>query len=176
MRTQMSDIMSLSASLHHIQGAEGREKVTGRRILMNRLFFAGSILGLLASCQQGDGLPGNADDTQPYSGIAEETVLELTGTEPFWNATITGGQMVWRTPEMPDGVSITVARFAGRGGLSFSGEMEGAALDIAVTPGDCSDGMSDRTYPFTATVQIGREQRNGCAWRVGFDEGMLGEP
>jgi len=24
--------------------------------------------------------------------------------------------------------------------------------------------MSDRTYPFTATLKIGDDTRNGCAW------------
>ena len=39
-----------------------------------------------------------------------------------------------------------------------------ARFALAVTPGDCSDGMSDRTYPFVATLQVAGEQRNGCAW------------
>ncbi|KLI63053.1 COG3650 family protein [Aurantiacibacter marinus] len=145
---------------------------------MNRFYVAAVSSLLLTACQQGggEGLPGNSDDDQPYSGIAEDAVLELTGTEPFWNATINGLSMVWRTPENIDGVNVSVERFAGRGGLSFSGQLEGTALDIAVTPGECSDGMSDRTYPFTATVVIGRDQRNGCAWRAGVDEAALGEP
>jgi uncharacterized membrane protein len=33
-----------------------------------------------------------------------------------------------------------------------------------ITPGVCSDGMSDRTYPFVATLRLGDETRNGCAW------------
>ena len=119
-------------------------------------------------------MPGDSDDTQPYAGIAEDAELRLTGTEPFWGATITDGKLTWSTPENIDGVTVPVERFAGRGGLSFSGEIEGSSLDVAVTPGDCSDGMSDRTYPFTATVQIGSTQYNGCAWREGEDE--LGEP
>jgi uncharacterized membrane protein len=33
-----------------------------------------------------------------------------------------------------------------------------------VTRGACSDGMSDREYPFTVTLQVGEEKRMGCAW------------
>jgi len=33
-----------------------------------------------------------------------------------------------------------------------------------VTPGACSDGMSDRSYPYTVTLQVRGEQRQGCAW------------
>jgi len=37
------------------------------------------------------------------------------------------------------------------------------AVDVMITPGECSDGMSYYVYPFTATLQVGDEQRNGCA-------------
>ena len=37
-------------------------------------------------------------------------------------------------------------------------------FDLMITPGECSDGMSDRTYPYTATLLVGDEQRQGCAW------------
>ena len=57
-----------------------------------------------------------------------------------------------------------VERFAGRGGISFSGELDGAELEMMVTPLACSDGMSDRAYPFTATLKLGEETRKGCAW------------
>lgn len=134
------------------------------------------VIFIVAACQSGDvaGVPGDSDDTQPYAGIAEDAVLKLTGTEPFWGATVAGDTLTWSTPGNIDGVVLPVTRFAGRGGVSFSAELDGATLDVAVTPGECSDGMSDRTYPFTATVQIGNAQRNGCAWREGVDE--LGEP
>ena len=46
----------------------------------------------------------------------------------------------------------------------FSGLRNGEALDLTVTPGACSDGMSDRSYPLTATLRFGPEQREGCAW------------
>lgn len=144
---------------------------------MNRFAIAVLPISLIvAACQSGDAsetVPGDSDDTRPYAGIADDAVVMLTGTEPFWGATVNEGSLTWSTPENIDGVTVPVERFAGRGGVSFSGEIGGAALDIAVTPGECSDGMSDRIYPFTATVQIGREQRNGCAW---IEDQDLGEP
>lgn len=100
----------------------------------------------------------------------------MTGTEPFWGATIADGNLTWATPENSDGTTISVQRFAGRGGLSFSGDLEEAAMDVAITPGDCSDGMSDRVYPFHATVQIGARQYAGCAWREKEDDPDAGNP
>ncbi|HSG33186.1 MAG TPA: hypothetical protein VLA37_01530, partial [Sphingomonadaceae bacterium] len=75
-----------------------------------------------------------------------------------------GTTLVYTTPENIDGTTIEVARFAGRGGLTFSGTYQGSNFDLLLTEGACSDGMSDRTYPFVATLSLGGEVRNGCAW------------
>jgi uncharacterized membrane protein len=141
--------------------------------------ISGAALLVLSACGTGE-VPqatgaqsalGDTEDTTPFSGIAEDAVLRFTGTEPFWGGVVADGRLTWTTPENIDGVTIAVTRFAGRAGLSFSGTLEGQGFDLAVTPGECSDGMSDRTYPFTATVKLGTQQLNGCAWREGDDLG-----
>ena len=125
------------------------------------------LLAALAACSsdhQPAGVPGDTGDTAPFADIPKAETVYFTGTEPFWSAEASGGQLIYRTPENPDGIAIAVERFAGRGGLSFSGSAGGASLDITVTPGECSDGMSDNTYPYTATLALGQDTRFGCAW------------
>lgn len=147
-------------------------------VTVARMATGAAVLAMLAqagcSNAASDLAPGDTDDMAPFAQIAPEDRLRLTGTEPFWGGEITGETLQWSTPDLPDGVAIPVTRFAGRGGLSFSGELEGAALDIAIVPGECSDGMSDRNYPFFAVVQIGSAVSEGCAWRDGVDD--IGEP
>lgn len=115
--------------------------------------------------------PGDADDHRPFAQVAAGEVVHVTGTEPFWGGVIApagaGWQINWSTPELPDGVSAPVDRFAGRGGLSFSGTLQGRPLDIALSPAACSDGMSDRTYPYGVTVQLGDQTLSGCGWTDG---------
>jgi uncharacterized membrane protein len=106
----------------------------------------------------------NGEDTAPYSGIAEDETVHFTGTEPFWGGEVAGKTLTYKTPEHQDGDVVVVERFAGRGGISFSGAIEGAELEMTVTPLECSDGMSDRTYPFTVTLKLADETRNGCGW------------
>jgi len=148
--------------------------------------FAYLILGLaplsLAACQPDTG-SGNAtadaspagvpvpDSTEAYDGIRPDETLHFTGTEPFWGGEVAGASLTYTTPEDQDGTTLTVERFAGRGGLSFSGSLDGAAFEMIATPLECSDGMSDRTYPFTVTLKIGDDLRNGCGWteRKPFD-------
>lgn len=121
--------------------------------------------GLAAGGPEADSrIPGQDGSTQPYDDIGEAETVHLTGTEPFWGGEVSGETLTYETPENPDGRDIRVERFAGRGGVSWSGSLDGVSLDLAVTPVSCSDGMSDRTYPFTATLQLGDETRSGCAW------------
>jgi uncharacterized membrane protein len=112
--------------------------------------------------------PGDADDHDPFAQVAAGEVVHITGTEPFWGGVIepegAGWRLVWSTPELPDGVTVPVDRFAGRGGLSYSGTLQGARLDMALSPARCSDGMSDRTYPYGVTVQLGDQTLSGCGW------------
>ena len=122
----------------------------------------------LAACHSGGAgnakIPGDASSNEPYQGIAPDEVLRFSGTEPFWGGQVSASELTYTTPENPDGQKITVERFAGRGGIAFSGTLGSDALDLVVTEGQCSDGMSDRAYPFTVTLTIGKDQRSGCAW------------
>jgi uncharacterized membrane protein len=122
--------------------------------------LAGLACLLLASC----GTAGQNEQTSAFSEIAQTDAIQATGTEPFWNVRINAGTLTYTTPEDQVGTRIPVERFAGNSGLAFNGTLAGQQLDLLVTKGDCSDGMSDRRYSFTATLRIGEEQRSGCAW------------
>lgn len=121
--------------------------------------------GVLAACQPGGGagVP-DAETQQQLAQIGVSDVVHFVGTEPFWGGQIKGGSLTYTTPENQTGTTIAVERFAGLGGFSYSGTLDAASLDMMVTLGECSDGMSDRTYPFTVTLKIGGETRQGCAW------------
>ncbi len=102
------------------------------------------------------------DDASSFSAIADDEVISLGGTEPFWSIEISGDALVYSTPENIEGDRTSVSRFKGNNGLGFSAVLNGQALEIAVTPGECSDGMSDRLYPYTATVNLGEATLFGC--------------
>lgn len=156
----------------------------GAMTILNRALGATLVAFLLAACDGGTGgdsadpliaaSPGSeqtpttatfgAEDSAPFAEIGADEVLQFTGTEPFWGGKVAGGVLTYSTPEDQDGELVAVDRFAGRNGLSFSGTLKGSDFVMAVAPGECSDGMSDRTYPFTVTLQVKGEQRNGCAW------------
>lgn len=119
----------------------------------------------LAACSDP---PGEISrDTTPFEGVAQTASISALGTEPFWAVEIDpadgGHEAVFTTPEAMEGQAFAVTRFAGNNGLGFSGELAGEPFQLALTPGECSDGMSDRTYPYTATVLRGDTTLYGCA-------------
>lgn len=118
---------------------------------------------LAAACQPlSDGQ--TAPPKEAFDAIAEQETIRLVGTEPFWGGTVARGELVYTSLENQAGERIAVKRFAGNSGLGFSGTRNGQPLDLTITLGTCSDGMSDRSYPYTATLRLGSEQRSGCAW------------
>ncbi len=99
-----------------------------------------------------------------FDAVAPEEAVTLTGTEPFWTLAIAAGEGVWTTPDNQPGTRFAVKRFAGNNGLGFSGELDGKPLTATLTPGECSDGMSDRRFPYVATIALGGETFQGCGY------------
>lgn len=128
---------------------------------------------LAAACTPaGDGID---PDGKAFDAVGPEETVTMLGTEPFWNVTITGERARYSDPEQPEGLAFTVTRFSGNGGLGFSGTLEDKALTATLTPGDCSDGMSDRTFPFVATIALGGETLRGCGYTTGQPYADQGE-
>lgn len=141
---------------------------------MSRSWLAPLALFALSACGGSDPGQGSAAgttlseadsrSTAPYDGIGSDDVVHFVGTEPFWGGQASGTSLVYSTPEDQEGTEYAIERFAGRGGLAFSGTMGETPFEMMITPLRCSDGMSDRMYPFTVTLQIAQEIRSGCGW------------
>lgn len=109
-------------------------------------------------------MPGDPNDHRPWAGIAAKETVHFVGTEPFWGGTAGPDGLTYSTPDNEKGETVPASRFAGRGGVSFSGTLKAGFTTLAVTPGACSDGMSDVRYPLTVMLQIGDTVRQGCGW------------
>ena len=128
------------------------------------IFSAVTCCLVVTACGRGDEVGIGTSQGPAFSDIDSDEVIRLTGTEPFWGGSIGGNTLTYTTVDNPEGSKIAVTRFAGNNGLGFSGSLNGRSLDLAITPGSCSDGMSDRKYPFHVTLRIGNQQLAGCAW------------
>lgn len=107
-----------------------------------------------AACRTQDGAPVDAP------------ALRLVGTEPFWGGTTEGRCVTYSTPEDQAGTRVWARYRARAGGGEWAGELGDAPFVLRTGPapeGGCSDGMSDRRYRWSATIQVGGETRQGCA-------------
>ena len=127
--------------------------------------FAG--LSLSACYDREDSKPKAAPKTQAavtLGGVDLGQPVRALGTEPFWGVEITPDALIYtrvdqptqRAPNRGATVQGTVATFVSSTNLN-------KALNVVLIATECSDGMSDRTYPLTARVEIGDETLTGCA-------------
>lgn len=111
--------------------------------------------------------PAPAEPAPVLGGVDLSQPLRAIGTEPFWAVELTGAEMVYsgvdrpeqRAPQGDPVVRGTMATWESTTGA-------GNPLKVTLTATDCSDGMSDRTYPLTAMVEVGGELLMGCAATV----------
>lgn len=94
--------------------------------------------------------------------------LRAIGTEPFWGARIEGRCVTYSHPEDQDGTRVWTKYTAGaNGGGAWTGALGGRRFELSVRPqAGCSDGMSDRRYPYAADLIVSGERRKGCAERL----------
>lgn len=121
---------------------------------------------VLAACDA----PLGSNENAPPPADAPVTVgpdysgdFDAVGTEPFWTLKIRAASMALARP---DHAEVTTAnpgvRADGDQGV-WDGTLGEQRLVLRLTPGDCSDGMSDRRYGYSAEVWIDGETLRGCA-------------
>ena len=114
-----------------------------------------------AEAPDGDAEPAPASTT--LGGVDLDGDVSLVGTEPFWGVQFTPGSVSYSGLDRPEQtaprpepvVQGTIATWT----MTTDA---GNELVVTLTETECSDGMSDRTYPLTAQVVIGEETLNGC--------------
>lgn len=133
-----------------------------------RLIPAFAVLTLLAACTQDP--PQGPDQPEPpapppvLGGVDLGQPLRALGAEPFWGVDITPTAIKYAGVDRPEqtapnpGPTIT-----GTTAAYATQTVQGDRLEITLIATECSDGMSDRTYPLTARVVIGAETLQGCA-------------
>ena len=142
--------------------------------MRNALWLAG--LTLLAGCTPAEPAPpprATAAHVTPAAAparagkagtaVVRDQRFRAIGTEPFWGIDVLPGRLRYSSPEQPAGVGFAAQTSDGR---RFTGTMAGQAVSLVITPGTCSDGMSDTVYAFTAEVTIGALALHGCARKI----------
>lgn len=115
----------------------------------------------LAAALSGCGPEGTAQSAPAPLAVPES--FHALGTEPFWGLSVQGRTARYSTPEIPEAIATGVTRKTAGGADTVSGEIDRIRFVLTVRPERCSDGMSDRVYPFAAQLRIGDQDLRGCA-------------
>lgn len=109
-------------------------------------------------------VPANSAEPAAAAPAAQPTArYRFTGTEPFWGGTIDGAEILYQTPDDQAGKTILATVSQEGGATRYSGALDGQPFILKLTPGTCSDGMSDTVYPLHAVLAVRGEPRQGCA-------------
>ena len=125
---------------------------------------------VLAAC--GDKQSPSADSsavavTADSATVSTAEPLRALGTEPFWALDIDSTGLRFTTPEDTSGKRFPPNAPSPIAGdtLVWMAETEMVAIHVRIWREPCSDGMSDRTYPYTAIVRVAGTTYRGCADR-----------
>ena len=127
---------------------------------------------VLTACSQGEDPAPAPEPTEPeliLGGVNLNEPLRALGTEPFWAVNIDDAGLVYSGVDRPEERAPNDGPQVAGTTAMWSGQTDqGRPLSVTLIETACSDGMSDRTYPLTARVEIGEEVLNGCAASVDF--------
>ena len=129
-------------------------------------------LPLLVACSGQTSAPASSEDADAAEPLMLGSIdlnqpLRAIGTEPFWAVEMTPANLTYSGVDRPEqafpnpgpDIQGTTAVYA----VEIAG---GSSMTVTLMTTECSDGMSDRLYPLTATVEVGDETFNGCAQSV----------
>jgi uncharacterized membrane protein len=110
-------------------------------------------LALLAACY------GPPPPAPPITPNPPGGVYRAVGTEPFWDLTIDPRQMIFTDR----GNNVRVAQPTPPVIVGIAGEIyRTPRLNVNIVHAQCSDGMSDRSYPDKVQVDVDGRRFNGC--------------
>lgn len=133
------------------------------------LLSAASAAVALTACSQPEADKTPAAPAQPrtLAGVDLDQPLRVLGTEPFWTVEITPTGLTYSGVDRPEQKAANPGpTLQGTVAVWTTATEAQTPLVVTLMATDCSDGMSDRTYPLTAKVEIGGESLTGCAAAV----------
>lgn len=111
-----------------------------------------------------------ANDAPPLIAQNNTKIDEfnIVGTEPFWNVTVSKSGIVYSSPNAKKQTFpyVTPIKAAGRtADIVRVYRLQGKPNSMLIIKKEstCSDGMSDKQYPYSATLILNNTVLEGCA-------------
>lgn len=133
--------------------------------ILSRAFVAACETGL-PSKSKGEGGSQKAVNACLMQGTERlhVTPRRAVGTEPFWGARIEGRCVIYSHLDGQNGTRVWARYSKGPFDEVWSGALGERLFELRIRKvPSCSDGMSDKRYPFAVDLRVLGEMRKGCA-------------
>ena len=99
----------------------------------------------------------------PHDAPWSATGYALNGAAPVWGGSLTGTTVRYMTPDDQFGDVIETQVAYTPDAETYSGAWRGAPFVLTIRRRSCTDGLSDRVYPFAVDLRARGGTRRGCA-------------
>lgn len=121
----------------------------------------------LAACQQeaAEAPPPAASAPPPPPAVSDfGQPMTARGNEPFWAVRVEGTRLTLLRPGEPEAAFTAPGMAASPGQATWDAKAaDGQTLTLTLRVTECSDGMSDLSYPMAAEVEVAGRLMTGCA-------------
>lgn len=120
---------------------------------------------LLAACTR-EPAQSDAGAASAPSDAKPALALRAIGTEPGWSVEIGTGAQPRMSLQLDYGqrkLEVPKATVIEENNAYAGDASDGTPVSLSYQREQCSDGMSDRDYPASVSLQVGSQQYHGCA-------------
>ena len=124
-----------------------------------------ALILLLSACAGKPATPAQAAEPAASTGPPTRALRAL-GTEPGWIAEVGGGAQPRISLQLDYGerkLEVAKARFNEQDQRYAGTASDGTPVTLSYRRELCGDGMSDRDYPASVSLQVGDREYHGCA-------------
>ena len=120
-----------------------------------------AVLGIISfSCGSKKTLPQKKETVvEKPVPVKSDPFFKATGTEPLWSVEISKSEIIFTSVNESENFSVPYAApilAADANVKLYRSKSDTAEIEITVSQGNCSDGMSDKTYSYTTKVGLKR--------------------
>jgi uncharacterized membrane protein len=133
--------------------------------MIKKLIIRISLLALIAVLLVS--YPSFANNTQIAAEVAQVEEINSSGTEPFWSVTVNKSGIVYSSPSAKKQTFPYVTPLSAAGRTPDTVRvyrLRGGNHTLVIKKQSaCSNGMSDKEYPYSATFIMNNTVLDGCA-------------
>ena len=135
-----------------------------------RLYILFATCSLIIACNNSSNDKKTVTDTakttvqMPAEPLVSDTLLHAVGTEPFWSLYVIKDKKIIFHPAEGADVEVPFVAPANTDSVTrrFTSANDNTNLELIITKQECSDGMSEKVYPYSVTLSLNAVKYKGC--------------